>query len=149
VLDADLLAEWCRRTRASLVLTATAGCCAALLVLGVGLLPIRVFLVSAVVVVPLLIGGVLVAVGRWVRQIPFTRRPIEHPALRRIERTANAVGFPSVLFLLVAFLLLQSGLRGVAAFWVPAALVAAAPAIGAAWWGWRQVTAVERADGRR
>jgi hypothetical protein len=145
VPDVDLLAEWTRRVRASLVLTATAGGCAALLVLGAGLLPIRSFLWTILIVLPLLIGAVMLAVGRWMRRFPLTRLPIDHPPLQRIERTANAVAAVSGLLLVVGFILMGAGLSGVVAFWVPAAVVAAAPAVGAAWWGLRRVSSVERA----
>jgi hypothetical protein len=145
VPDVDLLAEWARRTRASLFLTATAGVCVALFVLGFGLLPIRTFLFTGLVVLPLVIGAALVAVGRWLRRIPLSRRPIDHPPLRRIERTVNAVAVVGVLLLVVCLLLMRSGLVDGVASSVLAAVVAAAPAIGAVWWGLRRVSAVERA----
>jgi hypothetical protein len=145
VPDVDLLAEWARRVRASLYLTAAAGVCVALFVLGFGLLPIRTFLVTGLVVLPLFIGAVLVAVGRWLRRIPLSRRPIDHPPLRRIERTVNAVAMVSLLLLVASLFLMRSGLIDGGALSVPAAVVAAAPAIGAVWWGLRRVSAVERA----
>jgi hypothetical protein len=145
VPDVDLLAEWARRVRASLYLTAAAGVCVALFVLGFGLLPIRTFLVTGLVVLPLFIGAVLVAVGRWLRRIPLSRRPIDHPPLRRIERTVNAVAMVSLLLLVASLFLMRSGLIDGGALSVLAAVVAAAPAIGAVWWGLRRVSAVERA----
>lgn len=126
--------------RASLVLTAASGGVVALLVLGAGVLPIRSFVWTGVLVLPLLLGAVMLAVGRWMRRIPLTGRPIDHPPLQRIERTANAVAAVSILLLVLGFVLTGTGLSGVVAFWVPAAVVAAAPAVGAAWWGLRRVS---------
>jgi hypothetical protein len=112
VPDADLLAEWIRRTRASMVLLAAGGVMGALFVLGFGLLPIRTFVLVGPVVLLLFVGGVLVAVGRWVRRIPFTRRPIGHPPLRRVDRAAQVVGSGSVLLLVLGVVLLGGGAVG-------------------------------------
>lgn len=134
-----------------MVLLAAGGVMGALFVLGFGLLPIRTFVLVGPVVLLLFVGGVLVAVGRWVQRIPFTRRPIGHPPLRRVDRAAQVVGSGSVLLLVLGVVLLGGGavgdrnaVFGVDAYWVPLAVAVAAPAVGAAWWGLRRISSVER-----
>jgi hypothetical protein len=74
--------------------------------------------------------------------------PIDHPPLQRIERTVNAAAVVSLLLLVLCLIVMRTELSDVVAFCVPAAVVAAAPAIGAVWWGLRRVSSVERAAGR-